>query len=124
MSGWKEARAFMLSKIKSDKVLGRACVGLPATRVILIRDFIQSDAYRSHEQVRDVFGLHRRQAEVLCLYFRDTSYAGKGVVFGHKAEAYWTEEQMLNEPKYSVDELKGEELEILNTIYHEQREQA
>ena len=106
----------MLGKIKSERVLGRNCIGIPATRVLIIREFIQSGAYQSYEQVREVFGLSKRRAEVLCLYFRDASYSGKGVVFGHKSEPYFTEAQMLETPSYSVDELKGDELEILNQI--------
>ena len=109
------SRTFMLSKIKSDKRLNRLCIGLPATRVLIIRDFIQSDAYRSHEQVRELFQLRHRQAEGLCLHFRDESVAGEGVCFGSKTEPYYANEaQMLEMPSYSIEDLSWRELEILN----------
>ncbi len=102
--------------------IGRACVGFKQHTLNAIRDYARSDAFTGIADMRKTFDLTQQQADTMYLHFRGIQ--GEGVVFGHKAEAYWTEEQMLNEPKYSVDELKGEELEILNTIYHGQREQA
>lgn len=111
-----DARKLMLAKIKSDKRLNELRIGVSVYTIVRVRDFIQSTAYRSPEQVREVFNLRVGQAEGLCAYFLGEEDV-VGVVFGSKREPYYDkEEQMLQMPTYSIDDLGWQELEILNQI--------
>ena len=66
--------------------------------------------------------LNKPQKAILNQYVRDVKYPHKREsILGSKTEEYSTEEQMLNKPKYSFNELTPRELAFYETYEKEKK---
>lgn len=94
-----------------NRKLAQAKRGINFRTLRLIERRIQHDIDVTHDILRREYGITRNKAIALITLLKPR--ISTGVCFGSKFEAYYTEEEALKTPTYSVDDLKGEELEML-----------
>lgn len=94
-----------------NRRLGLARRGLNAHKVKLVEFRVKHDFNITADKLSQEYGITRYKAIAFTDLLKPRIVTG--VCFGSKFEAYYTEEEALQTPTYSVGDLKGEELEML-----------
>jgi hypothetical protein len=93
---------------------------VPATKIFTIKAYVK--AGYSRYGLEQTFGLTEEQSKFFYLEFEPVKKVDYECILGSKKEPYYEGEHPIELPMYTIDDLQGEELEILKHMENGQNE--